>query len=306
MSDDLDRLTRAIRESAPVLDPVRRARIRHRVLSAKLAPEQSRASVMWMRLAFAAALILIVSVALGRAAAASLPGDPAFVLKLEAERLQLLFSPDLYRRLDSTLEHADRRLDDLEALSRRDAARLPAAADAYNLTLEEVRAAFDAMAASAHSDRARAVDETRADLDRHVSKLTELHTVADGDVERALEKAREVDERVREVEDEDDGGEHRAAPTASPSQVSPRTAAPSSGSQGPGPGGEGTPAVGGTASPQPTRTGEATHTPDPTETMAPEKEAEGTKTPDPTRTPEPSHTPDPTRTPSPSPSPTHS
>jgi hypothetical protein len=302
MNDDLERLAQAVRETEPpALDPARRARIRQRVLTADIAPRHTLGAGWWSRLAFAAVLVLIVSVALGRAAAASLPGDPAFVLKIEAERLQLLFSPDLYRRLDNTLHHADRRLDELEALSRRDAARLSVAADAYNRTLEDVRVAFETMAASDHSDRARAFDEVRTDLDRHVSKLTELQRVSDGDVERALEKAREVEARVKEVETEDEGTDHQGEPTASPTPVSPRTAAPTNGSEGPGPGGEHTPSPDPTATPRPTSTPEDTHTPEPTETAAPQREAEPTKTPEPSRTPEPSHTPEPNRTASPSP-----
>ncbi len=305
MSDEEEnRLARAIQESeAPHLDPARRARIRHRVLSARVARRETiPARGLWRRVALAAAGLAIVSLALGGAASASLPGDPTFPLKIEAERLQLLFSPDLYRRLESSLQHADRRLDELELLARRDVTRLPLAADAYSRSLVDVRATIDAIATSEHSDRARAFQEARTELDRHISRLAVVHELTDGDVERALENARDVDRRLREVETEDDRANDRNVPSPNPAQGPSRTAAPTSGSGGPGPGGERTPAIGPVTTPRPSRTPDASRTADPTKTAAPLRTIEPTRTPDPTRTPEPVKTPEQTRTPSPSPS----
>ena len=297
--NDEDRLAQAIQNSdLSRLDPARRARIRRRLLLAPT-PEPERMGVHrpWRRVALAAVVLLAISLALGGAASASLPGDAAFPLKIEVERLQLLFSPDLYDRLGGTLRHADRRLDELALLARRDATRLPVAADAYNRTLVDVRAAIDAMAASEHANRARAFEEARGDLDRHISKLSQVHDM-DGDIERALEKAREVEQRVKEAEAEGDREDDRRLPTPNPAQGPSRTSAPSAGSGGPGPGGGRTQ----TTNPRPTPTPDATRTAEPTETAAPLRTAEPTRTPDPARTPEPPKSPERTRTPSPSPS----
>src|SRR5207245_2125482 len=72
------------------LDPARRARIRRRLLLAPT-PEPERMGVHrpWRRVALAAVVLLAISLALGGAASASLPGDAAFPLKIEVERLQL-------------------------------------------------------------------------------------------------------------------------------------------------------------------------------------------------------------------------
>jgi hypothetical protein len=305
MSDEEEnRLARAIQDScSPQLDPARRARIRRRVLSARVARQETMpARGFWRRVALAAAGLAIVSLALGGAASASLPGDPTFPLKIEAERLQLLLSPDLYRRLESSLQHADRRLAELELLARRDVTRLPLAADAYSRTLADVRATIDAIATSEHSDRERAFEEARNKLDWHISRLAEVDGFTDGDVERALENARDVDRRVREVESEDDPAKDRKMPSPNPAKETSRTAAPTSESSGPGPGAERTPAIGPATSPRPSRTPDASRTADPTRTAAPLRTIEPTRTPDPTQTPEPVKTPEETRTPSPSPS----
>jgi hypothetical protein len=303
MSDEEEnRLARAIQDSdAPRLDPARRARIRRRVLSARVARPETMPT-LWRRVALAAAGLAIVSLALGGAASASLPGDPTFRLKIETERLQLLLSPDLDRRLESSLQHADRRLEELELLARRDVTRLPLAADAYSRTLVDVRATIEAIATSESSDRARVFEEARTKLDWHISRLAEVHGLTDGDVERALENARDVVRRVREVETEDDRAKDRKMPSPNPAKETSRTAAPTSGSGGPGPGGERTPAIGPATTPRPSRTPDASRTADPTKTAVPLRTIEPTRTPDPTRTPEPLKTPEETRTPSPSPS----
>jgi hypothetical protein len=307
MSDDLDRLAEAIREiDAGRLDPDRRARMRRRVLAADLsAARPIGVRRLWRRAAIAAAVLGIVSIGVGGAAGASLPGDPAFPLKIQAEKLQLLLSPDLYRRLDQTLEQADRRLDELLTLSRRDVRRLGSAADAYGHTLGDVRAAVEAMAASEHADRARALEEAGAELDRHVARLVEIRASTDGEVERALAEARGVDQRIKEIETENEGD--RAAPTGAPatggaSGSTPAPAGTARPTRTPEPNRTPDPTrtPDSTRTPDPTRTPDATRTPDPTQTPARERNVEPTRTPDATRTPDPSRTPDGTRTPSPS------
>ena len=291
MSDDLEDLGRAIADAgAPPLDPERRSRMRSRVLSAPI-PEPSvggwrlaGSRIAWRRIALAAAVLALFSIGLGGAASASLPGDPGFALKIQAEHVQLLLTPDLYRRLDRTLEQADRRLDELELLARRDTNRLPLAADAYDRTLTDVRDAIDAMATSEHADRSRALDEARVKLDHHLATLAEIQRVADGDVERAVEKARETDERVREVESEE--GRDDPTPQATPS-ASLRTTRPGTESSEP------------TATIRPARTSEPSQTP--AVTATPVRSPTVSPSAEPTRTVAPTRTPDETRTPSPSP-----
>jgi hypothetical protein len=287
MSDDLDRLGRTIREIAPpVLDDERRARMRARVLEGIAARPPAAAHRRAPRLVLAAAVLLVGSLAVGGAANASLPGDPAFALKLGAERLDLALSADLYRRLDRSRDHADRRLNELETILRVDPARLGIAADAYERDLGELRAAIEAMAASRHPARTRALDEARVDLDRHVGRLTDLRRVTDGDVERALDSARDTEERVREVDaqgDGDRGGPNPPAPSGDPTGsvlggAPVRTVPPGS-------------------TVQPARTAEPTRTPDESRTPSPTRTPDETRTPDPTRTPDAPRTPDPTRTP---------
>lgn len=291
MSEDLDRLARAIEESSiEPLDAARRARIRSRVLSAAVMEPRPRSLREAGKLGtLAAAAVVLLAVGLGGAASASLPGDPAFALKMEAEHLQLLLTTDLYRRLDTTLERADRRLGELELLSHRDTSRLAAAADAYDQSLADVRDAVDAMASSEHADRPRALDEARSELDRHVAKLAEIHAFTDGDVGRALERARETDERVREVEHEDEGPDRRTTPTAEPTTGPLHSVTPAIGSVKPA------------ATESPART-EPSETPDARETPTPARTAAPAKTLEPARTVSPTRSPEETRTPSPSPS----
>lgn len=291
MSDDLERLGRAIADAgAPPLDPERRARMRSRVLSAPILEPSARgwrlarSRTAWQRVALAAAVLALFSIGLGGAASASLPGDPAFALKIQAEHVQLLFTGDLYRRLDRTLEQADRRLEELALIAKQDTNRLPLAADAYDRTLADVRDAVEAMAASEHADRSRALDEARVKLDRHLTTLAEIQRVADGDVERALEKARETDERVREAETEDrpDDRTPQASPTASLPATKPGTETEEP-----------------TATIRPARTSEPSQAP--AVTATPLRSPAVSPSAEPTRTVAPTHTPEETRTPSPSP-----
>jgi len=101
-----------------------RTQLRGSLLAAPVAFAARRPSPIG-RLALRSALAPILVLALlaatggGAAAATSLPGDPAFVLKRGVEQVQVALAPDEIARLDTLVAQADSRLADLETLSGR-------------------------------------------------------------------------------------------------------------------------------------------------------------------------------------------
>ena len=107
-----------------------RSRLHSELLAAPVAftPAARRG---WWRPVIAAALSIAIAVGgAGTAAASSLPGEPAFVLKQAVEELQLILARDDAGRASVALEIAERRLAELRQVVG-DARRGPAAAAAY-------------------------------------------------------------------------------------------------------------------------------------------------------------------------------
>ena len=95
-----------------------------------LLPGRERSLVLRPVLAFTLVLALLAATG-GGAAAASLPGDPAFPLKRGVEQVQVALSSDEVARLDTLVTQADSRLVDLETLTARRSNAVAAGVEEY-------------------------------------------------------------------------------------------------------------------------------------------------------------------------------
>ncbi|HEV2010070.1 MAG TPA: DUF5667 domain-containing protein [Candidatus Limnocylindria bacterium] len=209
----------------------------------------------WLRPALvAAAIVLLLASGTSRAAADSLPGDAAFLLKRAAEQVQLAFALDDTTRLQLLAEQADHRLAELaEAVSARPD-NAPVAEVEYAAAVRTLTGAVDAMRGqpgASEDKRTLAEDVVDAAHAKHQAVLDDLAGKVSpserGDVQRAkdqLDNLHPSDRPARTAEPTD-----RSDGTRSPQPV--RTATPTR---------EAEP----TRSPESTRSGDQPRTPTPT------------------------------------------
>lgn len=208
-----------------------RAQLRHRVIMVaqhELRPRPRRAApfVVAPRFALAAALLVaVIGASGGIAAAASLPGDPAFVVKMAIEQVELALATDDTGRVAVLARQSERRLDELaKSTTTRPAA--PTTSAQYEAAVEQFRAAVDRLVAAPSDDKreaARAVAERAAA--KHVAVLEALRQRHDTPgLDRALERAREIEARAKDHDRK--RGDNDERPSASPARSpSPRPAA---------------------------------------------------------------------------------
>jgi hypothetical protein len=147
----------------------------------------------------AAAIALVVLGGAGKAAADSLPGDPAFGLKVAAEELQLALALDDTTRLNLLEAQADHRLAELTvAISPRpDAA--PTATDAYAAAVKRFTDAVNALqgkpgtSADKQTLAQDVVDAARA---KHEALLDELEKTAPASALDGLERAKQEADKL--------------------------------------------------------------------------------------------------------------
>ncbi len=177
-----------------------RARLHAELLAAPVAFAAPPRRLGWWRHAVAAAVAVAVALGgSGVAAASSLPGEPAFVLKRAFEELELTLAPDDTARVSLALAIAERRLSDLRRVNvRPDLAE--AAAAAYGEAVARAGTQVDRLR-SAPSTPARdeALERARDAGTRAVEQLHRLGETlplpAQQGIERAIERHEEQRER---------------------------------------------------------------------------------------------------------------
>jgi hypothetical protein len=179
-----------------------RAHIRHRLLTAPAQPRHARRfafSLAPLRpLLAAAVVIMLLSEVAGIAAAASLPGDPAFTLKRAGETVEVAIAGDDISRLTVLVAQADRRLSDLHtALVTRPSA-VDAAAEEYALAVVRVDVAAETVATDARSARRdAALALAGAASQSHLDILRALASTLPGPAQAGLARATEAHQRIR-------------------------------------------------------------------------------------------------------------
>lgn len=199
-----------------------RAALRARLMSeapAALAPRPAWWSRPWLRPAFAfAAVLLVVAAGTGAAAAASLPGDPAFVLKRAAEEVRLAFAFDDAAKVEVLTAHAESRLAELSrAASRAD--RAPTASSEYAEAVARLAAAVERLRGAPlppgdrpqdpsieQGKREGALEVADAAREKHRAVLESLQPQLPEPAREAVERALQQGERIR-----------RGPPTGQPS-----------------------------------------------------------------------------------------
>ena len=146
-----------------------------------------------------AVIALLVFASAGKAAADSLPGDPAFGLKVAAEQLQLALALDDTTRLRLLAEQADHRLAELaEAVSTRPSAA-PIATDADAAAIQrftEALAALQRTPGTSADKQTAADDVVDAAHAKHEAVLDELEKTAPASAQQGLERAREEADKL--------------------------------------------------------------------------------------------------------------
>jgi len=179
-----------------------RTQLRGSLLAAPVAFAVRRPSPIG-RLALRSALAPILVLALlaatggGAAAATSLPGDPAFVLKRGVEQVQVALAPDEIARLDTLVAQADSRLADLETLSGRRSNAVSAGVDEYvaaSARVDEQVTQVSALPASSRRNTALA-HASIASAD-HLARLQSLATKLPDAAQHGIQRAIEVQQTV--------------------------------------------------------------------------------------------------------------
>ena len=206
-----------------------RAQLRRRVIMVaqhELRTPQRRAArfVVAPRFALAAALLAaVIGASGGIAAAASLPGDPAFAVKMAIEQVEIALATDDAARVEVLARQSERRLDELAKTTTARPATAPTTSAQYQTAVEQFRAAVDKLVVAPSDDKreaARVVAERAAA--KHIAVLEALRQRHDTPgLERALEQAHEIEERAKDAKDKNrkrPANEQRVSPSPSPSR----------------------------------------------------------------------------------------
>ena len=229
MSDMIDRdlarfaeeLARFDRPSAPL---ALRAQLRASLLAAPVVVVSPRRAPLELftlpslRLALAAALILaVVAMASGSAAAASLPGDPAFALTRAGDEVQAFVAFDDATRLTTRVAQSDRRLADLETvLAHRPTALAPATAE-YIASTERVSAELAIVLAEPRTAaRDAAIAHAAGASADHIAALQALAARLPADAQFGIQRAIEMQQTVHGKTETVPGRPASPAPSAAP------------------------------------------------------------------------------------------
>jgi hypothetical protein len=142
--------------------------------------------------AFATVALLLVGGA-GKAAADSLPGDPAFGLKIATEQLQLALAFDDSSRLQLLSDDADHRLAELSRALTTGSGAAAAASDEYAAAVARFTAAVDALRGkpdASEDKRTLAQDVVDAAHAKHEALLDELAKTAPAEAQEGLDRAK--------------------------------------------------------------------------------------------------------------------
>jgi hypothetical protein len=170
-----------------------------------------------------AGLVLIAGA--GTAAAGSVPGDPAFVLKRTFEDVQVNLTFDDVQRVQLLAQIADRRLQELQQIANKDDGqqnnkddKTVAASEEFAKAVAQFRAAVDQVQTVAPADMADKVQKVVEDSrEKHGSVVDQIQQKVTSD------KAKDAIERAKDEEDKDTKEEQQGQSGASDEK---RTARP--------------------------------------------------------------------------------
>jgi hypothetical protein len=185
----------------------------------------------FLRPAMAVSLASLVLIAgAGTAAAGSVPGDPAFVLKKTFEDVQVNLTFDDVQRVQLLAQIADRRLQELQQAANKDDGqqgnkddKTVAASEEFAKAVAQFRAAVDQVQTVAPADKSekvqQVVDNSR---DKHGAVVDKLQQQVTSDKAKdAIERAKdEEDKDTNQEQGQNNGGNSdrkTARPTRSPS-----------------------------------------------------------------------------------------
>ena len=210
--------------------------------------------------------LLVSSMWVSSAAAASLPGDVLYPVKRVTERVQLALAFSETNRAWLHIRFAERRLKEVQAV-------LEQRGQLDEVTLTEVGDETEAALASAEqlgSDRVEVLITLATLTERQQAVLAAVKDKAPPQAQvgltRAMERSRHGHERAQAALEKRDGGDQTLTP-------------------------------GPTHTPEPSHTPKPTHTPETTRTPKPTQVPKPAHTPRPTHTPKPAHEPKPTNVP---------
>jgi hypothetical protein len=174
-----------------------------------------------------AGLVLIAGA--GTAAAGSVPGDPAFVLKRTFEDVQVNLTFDDVQRVQLLAQIADRRLQELQQIANKDDGqqnnkddKTLAASEEFAKAVAQFRAAVDQVQTVAPADMADKVQKVVEDSrEKHGSVVDQIQQKVTSDKAKdAIERAKdEEDKDTKEEQQGQSGGndeKRTARPTRSP------------------------------------------------------------------------------------------
>jgi len=176
-----------------------------------------------------AGLVLIAGA--GTAAAGSVPGDPAFVLKKAFEDVQVNLTFDDVQRVQLLAQIADRRLQELQQIANKDDGqqnnkddKTVAASEEFAKAVAQFRAAVDQVQTVAPADKADKVQKVVEDSrEKHGNVVDQIQQKVTSDKAKdAIERAKdEEDKNTKEEQEGQSGGgnddKRTARPTRSPS-----------------------------------------------------------------------------------------
>jgi hypothetical protein len=192
----------------------------------------------FLRPAMAVSLASLVLIAgAGTAAAGSVPGDPAFVLKKTFEDVQVNLTFDDVQRVQLLAQIADRRLQELQQVANKDDGqqnnkddKTVAASEEFAKAVAQFRAAVDQVQTVAPADKADKVQKVVEDSrEKHGDVVDQIQQKVTSDKAKdAIERAKdEEDKNTKEEQQGQSGGgngdKRTARPTRSPAPIrSPR------------------------------------------------------------------------------------
>jgi hypothetical protein len=198
-----------------------RARLMTEAVTA-LTPRRRETAWTFLRPALAISVATVVLVGgAGAAAAGSLPGDPAFVLKRAAEDVQVALTFDEVARVQLLAQIADRRVQELQKVADTPPQEnVPTAAEEVAQAVARFRAAVDAVQQAAPAEKSDAVqDLVDAAREKHEAVLDRVQQRIENEKARqAIERAK--DEEDRDTHDEKDKRAKNPSSTPRPARTS--------------------------------------------------------------------------------------
>jgi hypothetical protein len=182
----------------------------------------------FLRPAMAVSLASLVLIAgAGTAAAGSVPGDPAFVLKKTFEDVQVSLTFDDVQRVQLLAQIADRRLQELQQVANKDDGqqgnkddKTVAASEEFAKAVAQFRAAVDQVQTVAPADKSEKVQQVVDDSrDKHGALVDQIQQQVTSDKAKdAIERAKDEEDKDTKEEQGHNGGGNSDRKTARPTR----------------------------------------------------------------------------------------